>query len=88
MPSTCLLPQSTAGGRIPGMLVLLAVNGGLILLGLCALELIFGNWFLPYMPPLPAMLNQKTIYMQELYERSSSPKARLGKMSFIRGPAL
>jgi hypothetical protein len=77
MPSTCLLPQSTAGGRIPRMVVLLAVNGGLILLGLCALELIFGNWFLPYMPPLPAMLNQKTIYMQELYEPWS-------KVTYIR----
>jgi hypothetical protein len=68
IPSARVLPKSAAHNRIAGIVMILAVNGGLILFGLCALELIFGYWFLPYVPLLPSMLDRKAVYMQELYE--------------------
>jgi hypothetical protein len=66
MPSAPVLSKATVRGPIAGIVTLLAVNSVLILLGLCVLELIFGNWFMPYVPPQPWMFDRKTIFVQEL----------------------
>ena len=73
MPSAPVLSKATVRGPIAGIVTLLAVNSVLILLGLCVLELIFGNWFMPYVPPQPWMFDRKTIFVQELYE----PRSRI-----------
>jgi hypothetical protein len=77
MPSAPVLSKATVRDPIAGIVTLLAVNSVLILLGLCVLELIFGNWFMPYVPPQPWMFDRKMIFVQELYEPRS-------KIAYIR----
>jgi hypothetical protein len=57
--------------RVVRIARVMAVNVGLILLGCCAVELIFGNWFLPYVPPQPSMFDRRMVFAQELYEPRS-----------------
>jgi hypothetical protein len=71
IPSLQVLHKAGVRGRLAGVAVLLAVNSGLILLGLCVLELTFGNWLLPYVPPQASMFDRKLVFMQELYEPRS-----------------
>lgn len=51
---------------------LLVINAGLILLGVVALELIFGNWFASYVLPKPMMADRSFAYVQNLYEPPST----------------
>lgn len=51
-----------------GLLVILGVNFVVLLIGLVFLEVIFGRWFLPYLPPHSVVVDRTFKYRQRLYE--------------------
>jgi len=59
-------------GRLGSFLLHLSVNIGLLLLGLTALELMFGNWFVSYVLPNPKLFDRKFTFQQTLYEPRST----------------
>ena len=52
--------------------VLLGVNLAALVAMVVAFELAFGNWFLPYIPPSPRMLDLAYQYRQSLYQPAST----------------
>jgi len=52
--------------------ILLGINLSALVVMMVAFELAFGNWFLPYMPPVPRMLDLAYVYRQNLYQPPST----------------
>lgn len=59
-------------GRFRSFLLHLSVNIGLFLLGVIALELMFGNWFVSYVLPKPTLFDRTFTFQQTLYEPRST----------------
>src|SRR5262249_28284551 len=57
--------------RLAGLLALAGVNVVLLAIGIVAIELCFGSWFEPYMPPRSAILDRTATYRQALYDPPS-----------------
>jgi hypothetical protein len=58
----------TSPGKFSSSALLLVVNLMLILVGVAAIELAFGDWRAAYMPPLGAVVDRTYFYRQALYE--------------------
>jgi len=54
--------------KFSAFLVLAAINVVLVLGLVTGIELAFGDWFAPYMPPAVVVVNRSYTYHQELYE--------------------
>jgi hypothetical protein len=57
--------------RLKGAFVLVGVNFAVLIAFVVAFELAFGNWFLPYMPPTPRLIDLAYVYRQSLYPPAS-----------------
>jgi hypothetical protein len=59
------------GPRAQAFLCLLGINAGLIAIGLVAIELVFGQWFVDFVVPDHRLINRTFSYPQTLYEPHS-----------------
>jgi hypothetical protein len=57
--------------RVGKFLVLLGINAAALGAMVVVFELVFGNWFLPFMPPTPRMVDLSYVYRQNLYAPAS-----------------